>query len=258
MEPFIQAFKLPKKGNSLEEYEDALEFALEQNRFAIADGATESSYSDRWARSLVKQYILDPPFGIPPSEDALQLWLLPQQEEWRAGINWETLPWFAEEKAKSGAFAAFLGLEFASAGTLWQRILAKAMPGEELVWNAFAVGDCCLFQVRRDDLLVAFPLDKSEQFSSRPFLLASNPINNQSALKEMKHLDGHCRPGDRFFLASDALAKWMLAQTEAGTPPWTTLEALQTEEEFTTLVDGLRASGALRNDDTTLAVLRWQ
>ena len=55
MDAFVQVFSVPKFGNTEDEYEDAVAFSLPDQRFAIADGATESSFSDRWAQSLVKE-----------------------------------------------------------------------------------------------------------------------------------------------------------------------------------------------------------
>lgn len=257
MAPSIIAHKLPKKGNAADECEDAFECSTEHLRFAVADGATESSFSDRWAESLVRQYVTDPPFGNPPTEDALQLWLVPQQAEWHAGINWSGLAWFALEKAERGAYAALLGLEFSRDATLWQRLVSRPLSGEELSWTAFAVGDTCLFQVRGNELKCSFPLTKSEEFGSRPILLASNALNNQSALKGIRSEHGGCKPGDLFFLATDALAKWFLAQYEAGAKPWEVLLELRAEADFAGFVDKARADQSLKNDDTTLVILDW-
>lgn len=259
MELSVTAYIVPKSGNTMEECEDAFEFSLEQNRFAIADGATESAFADRWARMLVKQFVLDPPFGNPPSEDALQLWMVPQQEEWHRGVNWSTLPWFMEDKAKRGAFAAFLGLEIGPGSeTIWQRLFSRPALHDSMVWQAFAVGDTCLFHIRDDALTCAFPVTHSEQFGSRPILLASNPAHNTSALKDIRSAKGDYRPGDLIILATDALAKWFLTVHEAGGKPWETLEALTNQENFEKFVQELRTSQAMRNDDTTLAILRWE
>ena len=105
MEPSLKAFWLPKKGNTAEEYEDA--FAHSNRLMAVADGATESSFADRWARGLVKRFVEQPPSGNTPSSLLLENWLSPLQQEWHKSIPWDTLPWYAEEKSRSGAFAAF-------------------------------------------------------------------------------------------------------------------------------------------------------
>jgi len=256
--PFVTAFRLPKNGYTIDECEDAFDYSLDSLRFAISDGATESSFSDRWAQSLVKQFVIEPPFGVPPTEDSLQFWLLPQQMEWQSGIDWASLPWFAQEKAERGAYATLVGLEFGAHGTIWQKFVGRALAGEEMMWHAFAVGDSNLFQVRDDELLHAFPLEKSEDFNSRPILLASNAGNNLSALKDIRAAEGGCKPGDLFCLATDALAKWFLAQHEAGEKPWQILRQCQTEEAFAAHVKLIRETQGVRNDDTTMVLLEWR
>jgi hypothetical protein len=258
VEASVTAFKLPKRGNSVEECEDAIEHSLEHNRFAIADGATESSFADRWAQSLVGQFVNNPPLGDPPPEATIEAWLLPQQMAWHQAIKWTELPWYAEEKARKGAFATFLGMEFSNNETLWHKIVAYAFPGDELVWTSIAVGDSCLFQVRRNDLVSVFPVEKAEDFNSRPLLFSSNRINNSSALKDVRTKNGVCKPGDRFFLATDAIAKWILTKVEAGEPPWETLLGLKTEAEFEQFTNAQRDNQSMRNDDTTLAIITWK
>ena len=60
MQILVEGFWLPKAGNTEDEYEDALspkktQGKLERKfpRFAVADGATESSFSGLWAQLLV-------------------------------------------------------------------------------------------------------------------------------------------------------------------------------------------------------------
>ena len=106
MLPEVQTFWLPKQGNTAEEYEDAFAASVENRRFGVADGATESSFADIWAQALVEAFTQSPPNGIEFDD-----WLKPLQEAWHKNVSWDRLPWFAEEKAKSGAFATLLGLE---------------------------------------------------------------------------------------------------------------------------------------------------
>jgi hypothetical protein len=65
---------------------------------------------------------------------------------------------------------------------------------------------------------------------------------------------GGCRPGDRFWLMTDALARWFLERTERGERPWRQLERLVNEPAttFKAWVARLRSSRELRDDDTTL------
>jgi hypothetical protein len=48
----VQAFWLPKAGNTTKEYEDAFDYSIAERRFAVADGATDSAFAGHWARIL--------------------------------------------------------------------------------------------------------------------------------------------------------------------------------------------------------------
>jgi hypothetical protein len=60
MHILAQAFWLPKAGNNIDEYEDAfwprrqIDASAEAFSFAVADGATETSFSKLWAEMLVR------------------------------------------------------------------------------------------------------------------------------------------------------------------------------------------------------------
>lgn len=264
MNATVQLFSVPKLGNTEEEYEDAAAFSLPDQRFAIADGATESSFADRWAQSLVKQFTGTPPASL-DDNNVLTSWLAPLQELWHAGIKWDQLPWYAEEKARSGAFAAFLGVKFglfqfpAHRRTLWGWLKPKPkVKGPSFGWRSIAIGDTCLFQIRNGKLAVAFPLKASSAFNDRPFLVSSNPSRNQSLWSAIQHAQGDCLAGDVFILATDALSKWFLTECEAGKHPWEVLMQLASPGDFTGLIDRLREQKNLKNDDTTLLILQWK
>lgn len=263
MEPLVQVFWVPKLGNSEEEYEDACAYSLAARRFAVADGATESSFADRWARSLVQRYTAEPPL-MPPARVPLPEWVTPLQHQWHAGVDWEALPWFAEEKARNGAYASLLGVNFiepeppAARFSLlnWFRRKPAVIPG--LRWQAMAIGDSCLFHVRANQLLKSFPLATAAAFNDRPLLLGSNPARNQSVWGAVQLAEGDCQIGDLFLLVTDALGKWFLQSCEAGGRPWETLLALGTQAEFGAWVNKAREERTLKNDDTTLVLFAWQ
>jgi hypothetical protein len=259
----VNVFWLPKLGNSIEEYEDASAHSIPDRRFAIADGATESSFADLWALSLVNKFTSSPPpVTAPPSPFAV--WVSPLQKEWHSQINWEHLPWFAEEKARGGAFATFLGLIFSPDPELEKPSFFSRMFGmfsapkeNHVTWQALAIGDSNLFQIRDNALLKSFPFVESEQFNSRPLLLSSNPSRNAQVWADIKYAEGDCKVNDVFILATDALAKWFLAQHEAGGQPWRTLYSLKTDSDFEIFVAKLRTDSLIRNDDTTLVIFKW-
>ena len=256
-----RAFWAPKAGNSAEEYEDAFwweygriatrpyppgDDGRDTFRCAVADGATETSFSGLWADLLARGFCkgrLDP--------DALAAGLPRLQRVWRRLVGSRPLPWYAEEKARSGAFAAVAGLTL---------LPTTAGVGEELPggrWQALALGDSCLFQVR-DDAFVAFPVAHSTEFGNRPALLSSNPAANAGLADRLPCAAGDWLPGDRFYLMTDALACWFLQATEADERPCDVLRELAAtggSAGFAGWVDALRAGGGLRNDDVTLVMV---
>ncbi len=254
-------FRLPKAGNSEADYEDA--FAIGEDCVAIADGATESSFARAWAEALVQGFVSsdssDPKeeAGGEAEEDAaakiaaIQQRVVPLQQAWHERIAWDRLPWFAEDKARSGAFATLLTFRFGSP----MNVHTSEQEGDGSAagrWQAWAIGDSCLFHIRKDALLTAFPLERAEDFNSRPVLLSSNPANNERVWESVLFREGDYRPGDVFLFATDALAHWIQLAAETGEKPWHDLCELQSHAEFTALAAKLRQDHAMRNDDVTL------
>ena len=280
-----RAFWAAKAGNAVGDYEDA--FALGHDCIAIADGATESSFARAWAQALVEGFVADPGATHPPGIRRLQTWLRPLQAAWHSGVAWDRLPWFAEDKARSGAFATFLGFQMLTregtgnspqgteveieAAPEMQSSLAISFLGaaqsalgdnlidieadEEGAFVAFAIGDSCLFLIRDEGLELAFPLSHSSQFDSRPILLCSNDSNNKQVWDDITLERGTLQSGDTLLFATDALARWFLAQCETGAKPWETLCALGSQADFDIFIASLRKSHVMRNDDVTLIVL---
>jgi hypothetical protein len=190
-------------------------------------------------------------------------WLRPLQEAWSSGIPWDSLPWFAMEKARAGACTTFLALEFSPSSeggtemntSMWRRLIGAA-PGASMNWKAEAVGDSCLFHVRDDRLLKSFPLEKPEQFSHNPVLVTTNPDHNRLVCERMQSKTGDCRAGDLFLLMTDALAKWFLQSCEKKEKPWRIFREFVDESKFKQFVIEQREAGRLENDDTTLMVIQ--
>lgn len=240
-----KVFWTHKNGGTAAEYEDAfcpLSVELRGGdvyRFAIADGATESSYSKQWARMLVDSFVAD------EETTEIAALLTHTQPRWLRVVGGRDLPWYAEQKVESGAFAAFLGL------TLFHDPVERL----RVRWKALAVGDACLVQVRSEEVVSRFPMELSSDFGDAPFLLSSDARQNAEALRRCRHSEGEVCFDDAFYLMTDALACWFLAECEQGHAPWQALRALDTGDEvegFHGMVARLRGSGALKNDDTTL------
>jgi hypothetical protein len=243
-----RTFWLPKRGNSAAEYEDAFAADARRGRFALADGATESSFAEPWARLLVDAFVGDSTAARVAWED----WLPPLQQQWLAQVGQRPLPWYAEDKLQTGAFATFLGL------------IANGTPGAADStagrWAAVAVGDTCLFQVRDDALRCAFPVTDWREFGTNPWLIGSRSPPAQVGGEKQVLAAGSWRAGDRFWLMTDALAQWFLRRFESGKKPWKCLasvsDAPDRESVFARWIDSLRDAQEIRNDDVTLVALR--
>jgi len=251
----VQNFWLPKAGSSREEYEDASshektqgELERKKPRFAVADGATESSFSGLWAKLLVDSN----------SHGPLTLVNLRRRVEilakrWFDEVSVKPLPWYAERKVRQGAFSTFLGLSL-KAGDV------DGTAGGQ--WTALAVGDSCLFQVRGAELITIFPIEHADQFGYHPLLLSSIPGRNRAIWKQANRLEqtGEWLPGDTFLLMTDALAHWFLKEIERGSHPWPMLKEIVGQSQllmgrFDEWVSEMRTSEAMHNDDMTLLVV---
>jgi hypothetical protein len=139
------------------------------------------------------------------------------------------------------------------------KVPAEATPLEVPWWEALAVGDCNLFQVRGGKLLTAFPLTQSVQFTGGPFLVPTRGTAGNDLARHTRVGHGDWQPNDTFYLMTDALAAWFLRCCEAGQQPWDVLEQVlgtaDPQESFTALVRGLREEKLLHNDDVTLLTI---
>ncbi len=229
MHPSATAWWAPKSGHTANEYEDAFAVGPDAFRLAVADGASETSFARQWAELLVRGFVEEAPRAV-----ELQDWIAPLRAAWREAHEGRATAWYAEAKARDGAFSSLLGLVI-----------------EGGRWRALAVGDSCLFVVRAGKLARAFPFERAEQFSNRPVLLSSVARANGDLAGETSVDEGDLQAGDQLLLMTDALAHWFVVEAGLGRRPWAALAKLTTEEQFTALVEVLRAGRALRNDDVT-------
>jgi hypothetical protein len=237
-----QVYWLPKRGNTELEYEDAYAAKSDFKRFALADGATESSFCKQWANLLVYSFVNRQPKQPLTQECDIGDWLTPIQQAWYRAVPWDKLNGMRKVKASQGASASFLGLWLTQAG-------------HERHWEALAIGDTCLFIVRSGRLLVSFPMKRSEEFNSSPNLLCSAPDSLCSSRPALIGENGVCEQDDLIVLATDAISAWFLQEVEAGAHPWERLIALSGQDDFTEWIEALRDTEQVRNDDTTVMII---
>jgi hypothetical protein len=255
----LTSLHLPKFSYSEKEYEDAfskgnlLDQVKDKCRFAVADGATESSYAREWAKLLVQSY------GKKSFSNMLDFQVQVGQigKRFQKKILSKSLSWFAEEKARMGAFSTFLGLE------LNYPIDSSNDAGK---WSAISVGDSCLFQIRNDSLFFKFPMNDSSEFSNTPDLLSSISIKNKKIWENgLQVNEGYWQIGDYFIMATDAFAVWFLRACEQDYKPWQEIishfyNLKRPKKQFKKWVEEKRYSDTalfkLKNDDTTCLIIK--
>jgi hypothetical protein len=233
---------MPKDGASFEECEDAVGVNVGAGRFALADGATEAFDAGRWARALAAGWVERE--AAPLTAEELRPWVAEEGRRLQEGWAGRELPWYAEEKARGGSFAAFVGLGF-----------EEAAGG--LRWRAVALGDACLVQRRGRAVLAAAPLDDPEEFNASPVLVPSREAALEGALARAVTAAGAAEAGDVFLLLSDAAAAWFLRLSGAADPlleEFDSLLAASENEALAALFRAERAAGRIKDDD--VAVVR--
>lgn len=221
--PQAQVLSIPKAGHRPDENEDAAAHAMRSwpVHAAVADGATESAFSRQWAQILVERAVAS--HTVVPTASALQVW----REAWREAIAPQVAaqPWYVAAKTEQGAHATYLHLQCTANGA----------------WHAACVGDCMLFHVRNGAVKAAWPDIEAEAFDHHPDLISTHP----DAVPNAQTMRGTWMPDDRFVLATDAAAVWLMRTRIDAALHWT-------PDAFREAAETARSANMLRNDDTTV------
>jgi hypothetical protein len=233
----LEQLLLPKLGHDASECEDAIAVDIHTARFAVTDGATEAFHAQQWARNLAAHWVQN---EATLTLEEFRKWVSVEGRELHDSWNGLTMSWYSEEKARTGSFAAFVGVEL-------------DLKVDTASWKAIALGDTCLLHCRGTELLKSLPLTRSESFNSAPVLVASNSALHENTMQSVVIDSGIFESGDVLLLASDAMAAWCLQRFENGDfdPHF-----LSGKDHFglRRFFDDERQAGRIRNDD--LAIVR--
>jgi hypothetical protein len=247
----MSVFSVPKDGNTDDEWEDkavARPDGGDALRFLVLDGATEAFDTVRWVNLIASSYAPASTDRLVPrlDRDDMYHWFRYLQKKWA-----DDPPAFAnlmqERKFhETGSFATML------AGTVTG--LAGARPR----WQAMALGDTVLFHVRGTTLLEHFPELTDADFGLRPFGVSTKPAKLTDMADYLDESGRDLEAGDVLFVATDALAHWMLRQVEHdATALFAQLGDLDHPDSFAALIGDRRAADEMVNDDVTLLRLRF-
>lgn len=243
----------PKAGSRKREYEDAVwpprpSYGTKTGIFrcAIADGATESAFSQLWAKILVRHFCERHSSVTRQSPDQFIDEIEAEHSQvWSKHVFNQPLEWFAIEKVSRGSFASLTGIE------LRQNADDESRGGN---WEAVTIGDSCLFQIRDDQLITKIPISDPNDFGYHPQLLSTDPAKNEVLRNNVTKLaaKGNWQTGDQFLLITDALAHWFLSADKSEKQPWLELtDNLASQKTFEQWIEQIRKTEQLRNDDVT-------
>ncbi len=240
-----RTFWLPKDIQQPQGYEDAFELDPAGGKAAICDGVASSLFAGRWAAILAQAAVKQTPQVRDPQQ--MEDWLRQQRERWSASIDESGLAWHQKPKLLEGASSTLLWIELsgkdAPDGTPRPRRL-----------RCYALGDCCLFHIRRGLVLQTFPIEESARFDDHPQVLRS--VYKRADTVAFEAFETPCHPGDLLVLCSDAVACWTLRQLEAGgTVDWEAYWQLSSSDWQQWILQ-LRQDHQIRYDDSTVLVLR--
>jgi hypothetical protein len=257
----VATFSVAKRGCPMDECEDASwvspdgvgfgELEGKSLRVVVTDGASESLLASRWAKRLSST------FGIATSptrtrRDFVAAYRVAVNEWTREVADYTAereargvpIQWFEEPGLAKGAHATIIAVEFLDGED-------ETLP----LWRAVAVGDSCLFQVRKERLCFAFPMRDADAFSHQPPLLSSRGGEDSIVSRHVALHSGTWQHDDSFYVVTDAVAAWFLRSAHAGGRPWVPLRDLNTSDfdlDFEAWVNTQRDEGSMHDDDTTV------
>lgn len=240
----IRSFHIPKMGLSEAECED--KNALSSNnssslRVAVADGATESLFSDVWADILVNSYVEKGTELLHTSglESANHKFV--QKTSQLILEMPETRQWFMYEKLERGTHATLAAVEFSSS--------------LETV-KILTVGDSCVFWCYGNaDEVNMLPELSAEDFGSFPASICHRSETWQSLEQKIVNKEIAFQNTLQMVLCTDALACWLVTELKSKPSSWERLFQISDDGSFTSFLETLREQNNIRNDDVTLVLI---
>ncbi|MEA5529901.1 hypothetical protein VB638_09910 [Dolichospermum sp. UHCC 0684] len=245
-----------KENESINDCQDYFQANLENNCFAIADGASQSFYPSIWAELLVNHFCQNPEINQNNWND----WLQPIQEKWFQEVEQRVIKaknenrpiWVTSQNRfnfREPATSTFIGLQ----------LIEDQVKGS-------IVGDSCLFIVEGDQssktyqLIQTYLLKTSRDFNDSPGYFASYKKDNNFTPHDFKISLNQKKSSNNlyFILATDALSEYIFKCTENdGNNIFETLLSISSPEIFEDFVASARNSDniKMKNDDVTLLIL---
>ena len=234
-------FRTPKGGNDIGDWEDFFAYAAADGsaRAVVLDGAAEGFDAQRWVSQLAGDFLtLDDAVIATSDVEAFFAWIEGMQQRWDEETPAALNPFEEIKLREQGSLATLVGC------------VLVGLDGPRPSWEAIALGDAVLFHVRAGRVLATFPNLMPVDFGINPIGVFTMPRMLPRMREALRTGGGALHVGDALYLASDALAEFLVGCRPA--EPWEFLADLDDQEVFAHFVRGLRSAGQLKNDDVTL------
>lgn len=241
MQIIIKGYITSKESELFYDCADRYAYNKSQNKFAISDGVSKSFFPKIWADVLVNKWVDSKEF------DEAQF-ILDCQKDWLKQVaeivNKPNAKWFTKNafNRKEPGLATFVGLRFYKKKKEW-------------FWKADALGDSFLFFVPKNsknfskECIVLSSIKEPIIFDNFPDYLSSLG-NNHKGEKQKKE---NPLTSGTFYLMTDALAEWFLAEKEDAIGK---ISVWQNQKDFEHFVDEERHNKKLGNDDTAFLSIK--
>ena len=238
----IYNFTISKLGNVETENEDA--FCIGSNinpfRVSVADGATESIFSNIWSNLLVNEYVKS---GVQSLQSSGMSLIYKEFIEKTNNIIEkmpETRQWLMYEKMARGTHATLAALELS----------------DSLDAHLITIGDACIFWRDQNDQSVKMQPDLNpEDFDSFPDAICHVPETWK--LLDSKLIKQEVQLGSSFqvILCTDAFGCWLAKSLNHDLLIWDKVFQITSSDEFYSFVGDIRSNNEIKNDDITLVTI---
>ena len=241
-------FSISKLYEKDDDNKDSVDFDVNSGVFCISDGVSGASFSEKWSRLIVSNFIKNP---FVTNNVELLSWVGPIQLEWYKQVPWEEL----ELKNINHIVKAYRG---ASATLLGGQVLKI---DKQIILKLWAIGDSNLFIIRDSHCIFSFPIDNFEDFEKDPDILLSLSDKvcgkNICVRGSLIFKKFNLQKDDIIIAASDSISAWFLRnRLNSNDQPWIELCNINNIDEFKTWVINKVESKNMKNDDSTLLVIR--
>lgn len=236
----VRAYITHKLEESNADCQDYFRLNSGKKKIAISDGVSQSIFSAKWAELLVKEYtdtdVDDISESIPKLQKKWQAYARQQLTELES-IGQST--WMLENclMESQGAGATFCGVHFDKDGS----------------WDGYVLGDSCLLEVSNENKILTFYPSIENGFGNSPDYFDSFSKGRGGILP----INGKLTEGNKLLLVTDPLGEFLYKKKIENKEQAyiEQLLALSSYNDFLDVVDRLRASEAMHNDDSTLIIV---